>query len=270
VGLTGRDLEVRTRLADPAPEDNGDFGMFIEPTVAGMHGERLVELSGAGFQEALVLSVLLQGGEEGQLAVLDEPAVNLEPTTQRRLIAQVRGSGQYMVITHSADLVPVEQPEDLARIVRIAPGRSGSEIRTPRFGGLDTRELFRQLSLLEPTHVRALLFARAVILCEGQTEVGALPRWWRQAPSVGLPDPASANIPVVSVDGHGSFGAYVRYLDAFGIPWAIVADGPALRPGSKLARHLHSLGHWPDEQPDEQEDFTLWREFWERLGVFTL
>ncbi|HEY3955264.1 MAG TPA: TOPRIM nucleotidyl transferase/hydrolase domain-containing protein [Streptosporangiaceae bacterium] len=268
--LTGRDLDVRARPAQQAQEDSGDPGMIIEPTVAGLHGERLVELSGAGFQEALVLSVLLPGGEPGQLAVLDEPAVNLEPTVQRRLIARMRGPGQYMIITHSADLVPVEDPGDLERVVRVAPGRSGSVIRRPQFGGLDTGELLRQLSLLEPTHVRGLLFARAVILCEGQTEVGALPRWWRQAPSIDLPDPASANIPVVSVDGDSSFGAYVRYLDAFGVPWAIVADGPALRPESKLAGHLRRRDCWPDERPDDQEDFTLWRQFWERLGVFTL
>src|SRR6266436_1258096 len=63
-----------------------------------------------------------------------------------------------------------------------------------------------------PTHVRGLLFARAVILCEGPTEVGALPRWWRKADSIGLPDPQAANIPVISVDGDSGFGAYIRYL----------------------------------------------------------
>jgi hypothetical protein len=264
--LTRRDLDVRSR---PVPQDDGEPGMIIEPTVAGIHGERLVELSGAGMQEALVLSVLLQG-ESGHVAVLDEPAVNLEPTVQRRLIGRVRGPGQYVVITHSADLVPVEEPADLERIVRIAPGPSGSEVRRPSFGDLGTGEVFRQLSLLEPAHVRGLLFAPAVILCEGPTEVGALPRWWRRASSIGLPDPQAANVPVISVDGDSSFGAYVRYLDAFGVDWAIVADGPALRPTSRLAEQLRRLGHWPEKQPDDQDDFVQWREFWEGLGVFTL
>ena len=220
-------------------------------------------------QEALVLSVLLQQ-EPGQVVVLDEPAVNLEPTVQRRLLSRTRGSGQCIVITHSADLVPVDEPDDLQRIVRVAPGRTGSQVRQPQFTGLGTDELFRQLRLLEPTHVRGLLFARAVILCEGPTEVGALPRWWRKAASVGLPDPQAANIPVISVDGDSAFGAHIRYLDAFGVPWAVIADGPALRPRSKLAAHLRSAGHWPDKQPDEHDDFAVWREFWEGLGVFTL
>jgi hypothetical protein len=167
-------------------------------------------------------------------------------------------------------LVPVEEPEDLARIVRIAPGPSGSEVRRAQVGDLRTDEVFRQLSLLEPAHVRGLLFAPAVILCEGATEVGALPRWWRTGGSLGFSDPQSANIPVISVDGDSAFGAYVRYLDAFGVAWAIVADGPALLPGSKLARQLRGLDHWPEKQPEDEDDFAVWREFWEGLGVFTL
>ncbi len=66
------------------------------------------------------------------------------------------------------------------------------------------------------------------------------------------------------------FGAYVKYLDAFGVPWAIVADGPALRRNSKLAKQLGELGHVPDSPPCNDDDFTGWREFWQRAGVFTL
>jgi hypothetical protein len=69
--LTGRDLDVRAR-----PADNGEAALIIEPTVRGQHAERLVELSGAGVQEALVLSTLLRGAP-GRITVLDEPAVNL-------------------------------------------------------------------------------------------------------------------------------------------------------------------------------------------------
>jgi len=123
--LTGRSLDVRAR-----PADDGEPALIIEPTVAGQHSERPVELSGAGIQEALVLSALLRGAP-GVITVLDEPAVNLEPTVQRRLLGHVRGPGQYLVITHSADLVPFEEPEDLERIVRLAPDASGTMIRRP-------------------------------------------------------------------------------------------------------------------------------------------
>ena len=243
--------------------------MTIEPTVIDGYGERPIEFSGAGVQEALVLSALLPG-EPGHMLVLDEPAVNLEPTMQRRLISRLREVGQCLVITHSADLVPADSPADLDRIVRLAPGQHGTQVRRPDLQARDTKEALAWLRLLEPTHVRALLFAATVILCEGPTEVGALPRWWRDTSSLKLRDPEAANIPIISVGGDRGFGAYVRYLDAFGVPWAIVADGPALRRNSSLAKQLGPLKHLPRRQPIDDDDFARWRAYWQRAGVFTL
>jgi hypothetical protein len=58
------------------PADDGEHALVIEPTVTGQHSERPVELSGAGIQEAVVLSTLLRG-LPARITVLDEPAVNL-------------------------------------------------------------------------------------------------------------------------------------------------------------------------------------------------
>jgi len=265
-GLTGRVLDVR---AHHVPADGGDAGMIIEPVVMDGRGERPVEFSGAGVQEALLLSVLLPG-EPGRVLVLDEPAVNLEATVQRRLLRHVRGPGQCLVITHHADLVPVQESADLGRVVRVAPGESGSRVLRPDLGDLAARESRQWLRRLEPVHVRGLLFASAVILCEGATEVGVLSRWWLHVGRIGLRDPEAANIPLVSVDGQAQFGAYVRYLDALEVPWAIVADGPALRNDSKMARQLAGLGHRPDPVPGDPDDFAGWRKCWEGAGVFTL
>ena len=264
--LTGRALEVR---AGNAPADGGDPGMVIEPVVVDGRGERPVVFSGAGVQEALLLSVLL-ADQAGKVLVLDEPAVNLEATAQRRLLRRVRGPGQCLVITHHADLVPVEEPADLSRIVRIAPSPSGARVLRPDLGDLSARESQRWLRLLEPAHVRALLFAPAVIFCEGLTEVKALPPWWRHARKIGLRDPEAANIPIISVDGDTAFGAYARYLEAFGVPWAVVVDGPALRADSDMAGQLAELGRFPRTPPGDADDFAGWRKSWEDVGVFTL
>lgn len=263
--LTGRDLDVRAR-----PAADGEAALIIEPTVTGQHAERLVELSGAGVQEALVLSALLRG-TPGRITVLDEPAVNLEPTVQRRLVSQVRGPGQYLVITHSADLVPFDEPDDLKRIVRLAPDASGTHIRQPGYDDPASRDQFRRLQLVQPAEIRSLLFAQAAVLCEGQTEPGALPRWWNNARTAGLPDLGAANVSFIAVDGHNGYRAYIRFLDAYGIPWAIISDGPALRKGSKLSQDMEKLGRWPDApEPGDDQDFAQWRSYWERAGVFTL
>jgi hypothetical protein len=65
--LTGRELGVR---AQPLPAGESDGAWVVEPTVVGLHGERLVELSGAGVQEALVLSALL-GNRPGQITIFN-------------------------------------------------------------------------------------------------------------------------------------------------------------------------------------------------------
>jgi len=165
--LTGRAVELRARAAH---DDGQEPGIIIEPVVLHGQGERPVAFAGAGVQEALLLSVLL-ADRTGKLLVLDEPALNLEPTAQRRLLRSLRGPGQCLVITHHADLVPVEEPADLSRIVRVAPGPSGARVLRPDLGDLAAGESQRWLRLLEPSHIRALLFASAVIFCEGLTEV---------------------------------------------------------------------------------------------------
>jgi predicted ATP-dependent endonuclease of OLD family len=197
--------------------------------------------------------------------------VNLEPAVQRRLISQIRGAGQYLVITHSADLVPFDEPVDLSRITRLTSSPSGSQIHQPDYSDVDSRRLFRQLQLLQPAEMRSVLFAQAAVLCEGQTEVGALPRWWKNAHSSGLPDLAATNVAFIGVDGHNGYNSYIRFLDAYGIPWVIVSDGPALRKGQRLTKDLKELGHWPDgPEPIDDQDFAQWQSFWEHAGVFTL
>lgn len=120
-------------------------------------------------------------------------------------------------------------------------GRPSTATQTPRggmpagpeYGNTDSGDQFRQLQLIQPTEIRSLLFAQAAVLCEGQTEVGALPRWWNNARTAGLPDLGATNVSFVGVDGHNSYRAYIRFLDAYGTPWVIVSDG---RSGIALGR----------------------------------
>nr|WP_240940220.1 AAA family ATPase [Planosporangium flavigriseum] len=262
--LTGRRLGLRTRVE---PTHISADGLIIEPTVITDDREYPIEFAGAGAQEALVLSFLLPG-EPGRVIVLDEPAVNVEPTMQRRLIRTLRTTGQCVVITHSPDVVPVDQPGDLENIIRLAPTKAGPRPR--RAGLIHRREWSRWLKLFEPTHVRALLFASKDILCEGATEVGALRQWWSDTALWQLPNPEAENMPIIDVGGDHGFGGYIEYLDAFGIPWAAIVDGPALRPNSTLAQQLHRLGHRPQQPPIEAVNFTAFRAYWAQAGVFTV
>jgi predicted ATP-dependent endonuclease of OLD family len=83
------------------------------------------------------------------------------------------------VITHSADLVPMDDASDLSRLVRVE-----NETGQTRAHGFDTSTLTkdeisritREFSL--SADAISFLFARGVVLVEGETELGALPLWF--------------------------------------------------------------------------------------------
>ncbi|MFC9500043.1 TOPRIM nucleotidyl transferase/hydrolase domain-containing protein [Streptomyces sp. NPDC056982] len=255
--ITRADLDVQA-----SPETDG---MAIDVVIDAGHGERRAEFSGAGLQEAVLLAVL-SAGEPGRVIVLDEPAVQLHPTMQRRIATTALRDIQALLITHSADLVPVATPADIERIVRLAPGQDGATA-VRRVLARTASELAGWIQNLAAADTRALLFARAVILCEGASETGALGHWWNTATQRG---PEAANVPLLDVGGQNNFGGYIKYLTAFGIPWAVIADGPALRGTSGLARQLAKQGLRPPNPPDDADDFTAWTNYWKTAGVFTL
>ncbi|MGV9954449.1 hypothetical protein ACWDU0_21505, partial [Streptomyces cellulosae] len=133
--LVGTRFDVQ---ATPDPEHSGN--LLIDVTVPEGDYEYPVAFSGAGRQEALFLSTVLVG-DPGRIIVLDEPGVHIEPTLQRRLAQAADKDTQCLVITHSADLVPVSAPSDLARIVRLAP-----------FDPAERDELTRLLTALAEHH----------------------------------------------------------------------------------------------------------------------
>jgi hypothetical protein len=98
----------------------------------GTHPDDLpVQLHGAGTWEALVLAEALAESPD-RFVILDEPAVTLHPRWQRVLRTRIREApGQFLVITHSADLVPMEDAADLRRLVR-AENETG-QTRAHRF-----------------------------------------------------------------------------------------------------------------------------------------
>ncbi|MET7559598.1 AAA family ATPase [Streptomyces sp. NPDC005479] len=255
--ITGTHLEVQA-----SPETDG---MAIDVVIDTGHGERRAEFSGAGLQEAVLLAVLT-AGEPGRVIVLDEPAVHLHPTMQRRIARTALRDVQALLITHSADLVPAATTADLKRIVRLAPGAAGATT-VRRTSATTASDLARWIQNLAAADTRALLFARAVILCEGASETGALGQWWNTATQLG---PEAANVPLLDVGGQNNFGGYINYLTAFGIPWVVIADGPALRGTSALAKQLAKQRLRPPNPPDDANDFTAWTNYWKTAGVFTL
>lgn len=131
--------------------------------------------------------------------------------------------------------------------------------------------------LLGSTDARGLLFAAAVVLCEGGTEVGVLEQWLNRAADSDTP--GAKNVVFFDVGGDQRFGFYTRYLDAFGIPWAIVCDSKVMNPSKKGSVHeqlgtgrpRRSRAFSRQTKPaSTKAAFARQRKKLESLGVFTL
>jgi predicted ATP-dependent endonuclease of OLD family len=75
-----------------------------------------------------------------------------------------------------------------------------------------------------------LLFANGVLLVEGPTEIGAFSPWVLQSSASQGKTFADLNIILHALSGKAEIPFYLRFLTAFGIPWAVICDGDALLP----------------------------------------
>lgn len=141
----------------------------------GVAWELPIQLSGAGTWEALVLAeALVSDGD--RVVILDEPALNLHPGWQQLLLDRLRErSGQSILITHSPYLLPMDNEDDIYRIVRVSHRDAATRLSQASRPISDPRAVIRDYSM--SADARALLFASGAVLVEGETELGALPLW---------------------------------------------------------------------------------------------
>ncbi len=224
------------------------------------------------------------------MVLLDEPALNLHPTMQATLLSELQalahqslGEGsQFLLNTHSPSLVP---PDAIDRVSRFTL-QDGHTIRQT----LDVKqrdedqdqnqnqEVLNDLQRMLRGNLaaRALLFSRAVLLLEGETELGALSAW--------CPNLEHQDIALYAVGGKGNFVSPLKLIHHFAIPWAIVGDGEVLwdlrQRGSShgpqdhiskiLATCRRPLPSIPGNPGDSTQDFMQWRQILEADGIFTL
>lgn len=150
---------------------------------------------------------------------LEEPESHLHPQAQRALFQQLLSiPGQKIVSTHSPYVV------GQAKITSIRHFKKrGAETLVTRFntGGLSAEDI-RKIDRMILNTRGELLYARSVVLFEGETEEQALPVFagehWKQHPH-------SLGVSFVGVGGAGNYLPFLRLLESFEISWAIFSDG---------------------------------------------
>ncbi|MCC9600316.1 AAA family ATPase [Stieleria sp. JC731] len=156
------------------------------------------------------------------LVVIEEPESHLHPQAQRSAKSQIDAiPGQKIITTHSPYVCAQSSLESFVHF-----RKDGSETRAvqiqaksiPGFTKDDVRRIDREVM-----HTRGeLIFARQIVLFEGETEEQAIPQFaklkWGK-------EPYELGVTFVGVGGDGSYLPFLRVCKSFGIPWVIFSDG---------------------------------------------
>lgn len=168
------------------------------------------------------------------ILVCEEPESHLHPSAQRRLARDLAAlPGPTIVTTHSPVIVERTLPTS---IVRLSGRMSGVSAHQWKSVGVQERTDFAQFIRSGRSDA---VFARAIVLVEGESEAIALPAFAKQ---LGL-DLDRDGVCIVRADSN-AFGCLLRALgvDALNIPVVVTYDTDALSHDKKLLQAAEAAG----------------------------
>jgi len=210
--LKGVNVEVQDRDGEPFTLDH--LGMGTRSWAALMAYRAYVSWIMKQTQES-------EGLPYHPVLALEEPEAHLHPNAQRQLCAQMADMpGQLIVSTHSPYIAALAE---LGSIRHFTKSGSASRVRQIDLSALESEDVRRIRRDVMNTRGE-LLFARAIVLFEGETEEQALPIFAKEY--FGQPTFA-LGVVMVGVGSCNNYKAFLRLADGMGIPWLVFSDAEA-------------------------------------------
>lgn len=152
------------------------------------------------------------------ILTMEEPEAHLHPQAQQKLYSQLcEFSGQKIISTHSPSIVAQAELSDLIHFEKI----NGRTQAYP-FNSLDyTPEEKNRIKREVISSHGELLFAKAIVLCEGITEEQALPIYFQEKYGI---NPTFCGISIIGIGGQ-NYKTFLYLIKNFHINWYIFSDG---------------------------------------------
>ena len=152
------------------------------------------------------------------IIAIEEPESHLHPNAQKQLYRQMNEMpGIKIISTHSPYVAACAKLSELRGLYKSGEKTICGQL--PITLDLEDQRRIKQAVLMSNGE---LLFAKAIVLGEGETEVQALPIFCQQ--HWGL-TPVESGLSFIDAKGCGNYYPFVALANAFQIPWYIFSDG---------------------------------------------
>lgn len=152
------------------------------------------------------------------MLTMEEPEAHLHPQAQQKLYSQLcKFSGQKIISTHSPNIVAQAELCDLIHFEKI-----NGKTQAHSFNASDyTKEEKNRIKREVISSHGELLFAKAIVLCEGITEEQALPIYFQEKYGI---EPTFCGINIIGIGGQ-NYKTFLSLIKNFHIHWYIFSDG---------------------------------------------
>ncbi len=150
---------------------------------------------------------------------LEEPEAHLHPNAQRQVYQQLQNiEGQKIISSHSPHIAGQCRIEEMRHFSKVSEETIVSAVDMSGINEEEKRKINREVMNTRGE----LLFSRAIVLSEGETEEQSLPifarKYWGK-------HPFELGLNFIGVSGKGNYKPFLKVARSFNIRWFIFSDG---------------------------------------------